>query len=258
MKGLVNGWLCCVVAVLVVAAGAQADVFNMGGIRDANGTWTGLASLETVHVGDPGNVGEFSGKGVDGTGRNNCGAVAYEYNIGKYEVTAGQYAEFLNAVAKTDTYGLYNPWMAVVPTFPWGCNIQRTGSSGSYTYSVPIDRANRPVNNVCYWDACRFTNWLSNGQPTGAQGPGTTETGTYTLNGYDGNDGRSIQRNADAKWAVTSEDEWYKAAYYKGGSTNAGYWDYRTSCREADGDARWATAGHDAMGARWHVPRKVY
>jgi len=28
---------------------------------------------------------------------------------------------------------------------------------------------------------------------------------------------------------VTSEDEWYKAAYYKGGSTNAGYWDYPTS-----------------------------
>jgi formylglycine-generating enzyme required for sulfatase activity len=28
---------------------------------------------------------------------------------------------------------------------------------------------------------------------------------------------------------VTSEDEWYKAAYYKGRSTNAGYWDYPTS-----------------------------
>ena len=31
------------------------------------------------------------------------------------------------------------------------------------------------------------------------------------------------------KWAVTSEDEWYKAAYYKAGGTNAGYWDYPTS-----------------------------
>ena len=37
-----------------------------------------------------------------------CGSVGYNYNIGKYEVTAGQYTEFLNAVARTDTYGLYN------------------------------------------------------------------------------------------------------------------------------------------------------
>jgi len=36
------------------------------------------------------------------------GAVAYDYSIGKYEVTAGQYTAFLNAVAVTDTYGLYN------------------------------------------------------------------------------------------------------------------------------------------------------
>ena len=28
--------------------------------------------------------------------------------MGKYDVTVGQYCEFLNAVAKTDTYGLYN------------------------------------------------------------------------------------------------------------------------------------------------------
>jgi hypothetical protein len=89
--------------------------------------------------------------------------------------------------------------------------------------------ANRPVNFVSYWDSCRFANWLHNGQPTGTQGAGTTERGAYTLDGYNGDDGRAIQRNPDANWAVTSEDEWYKAAYYKGGGTNAGYWDYPTS-----------------------------
>ena len=36
------------------------------------------------------------------------GAVDYAYNIGTYEVTNAQYVEFLNAVAKTDGYGLYN------------------------------------------------------------------------------------------------------------------------------------------------------
>ena len=106
--------------------------------------------------------------------------------------------------------------------------IQRSGSSGSYTYSVAADWANRPVNVVSYWDACRFANWLHNGQPTGPQNASTTERGAYTLNGYTGVDGRTIQRNPGAKWFLPSEDEWYKAAYYKGGGTNAGYWDYPT------------------------------
>ena len=36
------------------------------------------------------------------------GAVGYSYAISKYEVTLSQYATFLNSVAKTDAYGLYN------------------------------------------------------------------------------------------------------------------------------------------------------
>jgi formylglycine-generating enzyme len=111
-----------------------------------------------------------------------------------------------------------------------GCQIQRSGSSGCYSYSVASDWANRPVNYVSYWDSCRFTNWLNNGQ-----GNGDTENGTYTLDNYNGDDGRTIQRNAGAIWAVTSEDEWYKAAYYRGGGTNAGYWDYPTQSDSAPG-----------------------
>jgi len=37
-----------------------------------------------------------------------------------------------------------------------------------------------------------------------------------------------VTRNPDATWVLPSEDEWYKAAYYRGGGTNAGYWDYPT------------------------------
>ncbi len=40
------------------------------------------------------------------------GEVDHNYAIGKYEVTAGQYTEFLNAVAKDDPNNLYNPMMA--------------------------------------------------------------------------------------------------------------------------------------------------
>ncbi len=187
--------------------------------------------IDTVPVGNPGNAGEWSGAGGLG-GSRICGAVGYTYNIGKYEVTASQYTAFLNAVAGVDTYGLYNTSM-------WsesgGCKIERYTGDGTlgnpYQYRVANDAtggywANRPVNCVSFWDACRFANWLHNGQPSGAQGPGTTETGSYTLDGYNGQDGRGIQRNAGWSWAVTSEDEWYKAAYHKNDGVTGNYWYY--------------------------------
>lgn len=211
-------------------------------------------NIETVRVGDPGNAGQWSGESYGGYGPNRiCGAVDYIYNIGKYEVTAGQYTEFLNAVAATDTYGLYNPEM-------WsnslGCRIQRSGSAGYYTYSVAPEWANRPVNYVSWGDAVRFANWLHNGQPIGVQGPLTTEDGAYYLNGATSNaDLIKISRQADWKWAVTSEDEWYKAAYYKGGSTDAGYWDYPTGSNLSPGQDI-----HDLSGnnANYYTDNGVY
>ncbi len=153
-------------------------------------------TIETVPVGNAGNAGELSGASVPGGGYGPdriCGSVDYNYSIGKYEVTAGQYTAFLNAVAATDTYGLYNTYMDTVNDSR-GCNIKRSGTSGSYTYSVASDWANRPVNYVSFWDSCRFANWLGNGQPTGLQSASTTEGGAYTLDGYNGDDGRTIQQ----------------------------------------------------------------
>ncbi|MBN2562130.1 MAG: SUMF1/EgtB/PvdO family nonheme iron enzyme [Phycisphaerae bacterium] len=180
--------------------------------------------FDTVTVGDPGNPGEWSGESYGGYGPDRiCGAVDYVYNLGRYEVTAGQYTDFLNAVADTDTYGLYSTSM-------WdntcGCKIQRDGSPGGYTYSVAGDWADRPVNMASFWDAARFANWMHNGQPAGPQGPATTEHGAYTLDGYTGTDGSWITRNPGATWCIPSEDEWYKAAYYDGDASV--YYDYPT------------------------------
>jgi len=183
--------------------------------------------IDTVTVGNPGNPGELSGHGAGGYGPDRiCGAVDYTYNIGKFEITAGQYTEFLNAVADTDTYGLYNTsmWSAT-----WGCKIQRSGSSGSYSYSVDPDWADRPVNHVSWGDAARFGNWIHNGQPTGSQGLGTTEDGSYFLNGAMSDDDLlAVVREPDATWVIPSEDEWYKAAYDKNDGVTGHYWDYPT------------------------------
>jgi sulfatase modifying factor 1 len=174
-------------------------------------------NIETVTVVNAGNAGNALYYGT-------FGSVGYNYNIGKYEVTTAQYVNFLNHKAQSDPYGLYNTNMDTANN-QYGCNIIRTGSSGSYSYSVAGDWANRPVNFVSYWDSCRFANWLNNGQ-----GNGSTETGIYALGGYNGNFGSTIQRNVGVGgWAVTSVDEWYKAAYYDPNKPGgAGYWLYPT------------------------------
>lgn len=172
--------------------------------------------IETVVVGNPGNPGE--------THHNEMfGAVDYAYEIAKYEITAGQYTEFLNAVAATDTYRLYNTNMW---THAEGCKIMREGKSGSYVYSVAPDFADRPVNFVGWADAVRFANWLHNGQPTGDQDLTTTEDGSYFINGlHESADGplEDVVRNPDATWVIPSEDEWYKAAYHKNDGVTANY-----------------------------------
>jgi formylglycine-generating enzyme required for sulfatase activity len=167
-------------------------------------------NMDWVTVGDPGNACETQSQGC-------FGAVAYTYQIGRYEVTNAQYAEFLNAVAATDTYSLYTTSMGSGVG-----GITRSGSSGSYTYSTIADRENMPVNYVSFYDSLRFANWLHNGQPSGAQDSATTEDGAYTFS-----DATSVgARNEGATIFLTSEDEWYKAAYYDAGS--ASYFDYPT------------------------------
>ena len=145
-------------------------------------------TIDTVPIGNPGNANDTANGG-------SYGGVAYKYNMGKYDVTLGQYTAFLNAVAATDTHPLYHPETV---TDLATAGISRSGVSGSYSYSV-IGSANKPVTHVSWGDAARFTNWLQNGQPTGAQGPGTTETGAYTMNGITTNtDWINLMRNAGA------------------------------------------------------------
>jgi formylglycine-generating enzyme required for sulfatase activity len=152
-------------------------------------------TIDWVNVGNPGNAADTTG----------YGAVGYSYQIGKYEVTNAQYGAFLNAKAKTDSYGLYNTNMS-------DSGITRTSSSGSYNYSVTTALANRPVAYVSWFDAARFANWLANGQ-----GSGSTETGAYTLNGSTSD--VNFTKNAGAQVYIPTEDEWYKAAYFNGANS---------------------------------------
>lgn len=153
---------------------------------------TAAVSIDWVSVRNPGNLPDPL------TG---YGAVARDYQIGKFAVTIAQYAGFLNAKAQTDPYGLYD---VLMPSF----GITRGGTNGSYSYSLTPGFENRPVVRVTWFNAARFSNWIANGQDTG-----DTETGSYTLNGATIG---IINANPGALVYLPSEDEWYKAAYYNG------------------------------------------
>jgi len=173
-------------------------------------------TYELVSIGNPGNANDTTG----------FGSVSYTYQIGKYEVTIGQYTEFLNAVATTDPYSLYNASMAAIPNV---AGISRSGSSGSYSYSVINNSgssANRPITNISWFNAARFTNWMANGQPSGIQNSSTTENGAYPLNGAIS--GLAVVKNtlnpntgSAPTFYIPLENEWYKAAYYNPTLNNA-------------------------------------
>ena len=227
-------------AVLPAVSRARADVFNMP---------SGETSLKFVTVGDPGNAPDtrFTWNG----GAFSCGAVSDTFQMGEYDVTAGQYCQFLNAVAATDTYGLYNVGMSgAAPSGPdVGTHIIQNGASGNYTYTVASDWANRPIDWITWGDAVRFCNWLQNGQPTGAEGLTTTETGAYTLDGATTSAAlMAVTRNSNARYVIPTEDEWYKAAYYKGGGTNAGYWTYATQSDAVPSNVLSATGTNNVDG----------
>jgi sulfatase modifying factor 1 len=157
--------------------------------------------IDWVTVGDAGNACDTQSQGC-------FGSVANAYRISKFEVTNAQYTEFLNAVAATDTNGLYHTSMGS----GFG-GITRSGNAGSFSYSAIAGREDMPVNFVTFWSATRFANWLHNGQPTGAQDGTSTEGGAYTLTPTDISN-NTVTRNGGAQVYVTSEDEWYKGAYY--------------------------------------------
>jgi formylglycine-generating enzyme required for sulfatase activity len=189
-------------------------------------------TIDWVTVGDPGNT--------DDTAPAGYGAVADSFQIMKYEWTNSQYTDFLNSVAATDTYALYNASM--------GSNarggITQSGTSGSYTYATKTNMGDKPVIYVDWFAAARVSNWLMNGGTSSS----STETGAYTLIGGQ-TSGTAPAVNSGATFYIPTENQWYKAAYYKGGSTNAGYWDYATQSDSAPTAVTSGTTGIGSSGS---------
>ena len=170
--------------------------------------------IQWVNVGNPGNAADTTG----------FGSVSHSYRISRHEVTNTQYTEFLNAVAGTDTHGLYNASMGSNSRGGITQSCDLTGCS----YSVKGDMGDKPVNYVSFWDAARFSNWLHNGQPTGMQDNSTTEDGAYTLDATNPLNS-SVGRNAGASVFLPTENEWYKAAFHMNDGVTGNFFEFPTS-----------------------------
>ena len=134
----------------------------------------------------------------NGINGNGYGAVNYEYSIGTYEVTAQQWADVISFDANVSTGPHENSWSGLQPT-AW----------------------------TSWSEAAKFANWLTSGNAL--QGAYQfSDANTYT--GVDRNTALSTYQTI---YVLPTEDEWYKAAYFK--SDGSGYTTYATGNSVPDG-----------------------
>lgn len=176
--------------------------------------------IDWVTVGDPGNAADIQMHGP-------VGSVAHDFRIMKFEWTNSQYVAFLNAVDPEgmNPNDIYNLNM----TSDSRGGITADGTTNGSRYAAKPSMGDKPVNYVSWFDAARVANWLQAGGLTyGSTITGSTaiNNGVYTLGGATG--GAAPARNTGARFWIPLENEWYKAAYYRGSGTNAGYWAYAT------------------------------
>lgn len=175
------------------------------------------------------------------------GRVPYKYQIAETELTVSDWVTFLNTV---DPRGRnrHRLWDAAQSSRVWpkygSVNRNMRAPRGQHYYVASSEWADKPYNVADFTRAARLANALDNGRliqertrrvstATGERLLRTTytvrlsretETGMYKMSN------RKATRNSATGFAVSSQDEWIKAAYFdpKGGGKYS-YWDYPTN-----------------------------
>ena len=161
-----------------------------------------------------------------------CGIVKYDYRMGVFEITNEQRNKFKASVGGT---------VAGNPAFAYGREPIYTGASV-------------PTNNVSWYEAAQFVNWLntSTGHEAAYKFTGTQGTTDYkfarwasTDSGYDAS---NPYRNSNAFYFLPTEHEWVKAAYWNGIALQQ----YATKAGES------LTHGDVTNGTGWNYYSKGY
>ena len=175
------------------------------------------------------------------------GAVPYNFHIGEMEITTSQWVRFLNTVDPTGA-NENHLWDVAESASVWpkygSINRDLRATPGQRYYIASPGWANRPYNQADFSRSARFINSLQNGQllskkvgsVTTVSGTAlrtttytvrlstNTETGMYTMSDP------KATRNSTKGFALTSQNEWIKAAYFDpNGGGKFSYWSYPTN-----------------------------
>jgi hypothetical protein len=152
-----------------------------------------------------------SGNAVDTNGR---GRVNYNYNIGKFSVTYGEWANFLNSAASgSDKDILWHSGMTPVAKYH-----SIVANYGDYGFRVKKAYENKPLENLSWEAAAMYCNFLHNTSKNDSRpAPLKLRDGAYDLK----TNVKSFNRSAGARYFLPTVEEWYKAAYYHPGGADA-------------------------------------
>ncbi len=142
---------------------------------DLFGTGTNQFTIDFVSIGHAGNLADTPG----------YGAVGYNYRIGKTEVSIDQFFKVRAADGRIGD-GNENQW---------NTGFRTAGN-------------NAPASATSWFEAAMFCNWLTTGD---------AYTGVYQFNSSGVMTGldRTFRNSGGMAYVLPSEDEWYKAAYFK-------------------------------------------
>lgn len=188
----------------------------------------GPDGIDWVTVGAVGNQ-PWQGNGTPGDRAVGRGGVAYEYKIGRFEVTTAQWAEFFSAAYDRDP-GQWLPYLQ--PPSTWGASAAAPNTPGGRRWQALPGFENYAVGNISWRMAAMYCNWLHNGKSTERSAflNGAYDVGTF---GYVGNiftDQR--EHNPGARYWIPTWDEWLKAAHFdpnRHGPGQGGWWQYSTT-----------------------------
>jgi hypothetical protein len=219
------GWKRRAGAVVLVVVWAQGAAWARQGAPPDYG-------IDFVTIGSPGNAGyDGPNPGFFGAGR---GGVAYEYRIGRFEITTAQWMQFVNTFStQGDEFRLFavpNRWGAVEDP-----NYQGPGRRWMLPPGVP-DAGMRPVFGPTWREAALYCNWLHNEQPADFAmiQDGAYDASTFTFNS-DGTFNDQRTHNPGALFWIPTLDEWIKAAHFdpnRFGPGQPGYWTYSHGSEE--------------------------
>lgn len=215
-----------------------------------NDVYGSKAECEAAFPGVRAIIDQDADPAVQAASATNCmgvGQVPYNYQIAETELTVAQWVTFLNTV---DPKGRnqHRLWDAAQSSRVWpkygSINRNKRAPRGQHYYVASPEWANKPYNVADFKRAARLANSINNGQTlnrksrvirttTGKRLLRTTFTvrlSTKTENGMYKMSKRKATRTSKKGFAVSSQDEWIKAAYFdpKGGGKHS-YWDYPTN-----------------------------